>query len=98
MRLTDQSVADMAKATPEQLLLCPGFGQVKVRRLREAFDKPFHVGQSGNKPVSAVAHRPPSPVWDIELDLNDSDVEESPEPPPTKKRKPNEPIETEGDL
>ncbi|KAL0574962.1 ssDNA endonuclease and repair protein rad10 [Marasmius crinis-equi] len=36
-----QSVADMAKATPEQLTNLPGFGQVKVKNIKNAFEKPF---------------------------------------------------------
>ncbi|KAI0342096.1 DNA repair protein rad10 [Trametopsis cervina] len=35
------SFADISKVTTEQLLKLPGFGQVKVRRLKDAFDKPF---------------------------------------------------------
>lgn len=36
-----QSFAEIAKATPEQLQQLPGFGQVKVRRVKEAFERPF---------------------------------------------------------
>jgi DNA excision repair protein ERCC-1 len=38
---TIQSFSDIAKATPGQLQNLPGFGQVKVRRTKEAFEKPF---------------------------------------------------------
>jgi hypothetical protein len=34
----------MVNATPEELSLCPGLGDVKVRRLREAFTTPFRGG------------------------------------------------------
>jgi hypothetical protein len=37
----------MAHATPEQLALCPGLGEVKVRRLYDAFNLPFKVGAGG---------------------------------------------------
>lgn len=39
----------MTHATPEQLALCPGLGEVKVRRLYDAFNLPFKVGASGKR-------------------------------------------------
>ena len=48
-----QSFADIAKATSEQLLKLPGFGQVKVKRLKDAFDKPFR-----NSSTSAIPFQP----------------------------------------
>ncbi|KLO08867.1 hypothetical protein SCHPADRAFT_981229 [Schizopora paradoxa] len=36
-----KSFAGIAKASPEQLRSLPGFGQVKVRRIKDAFEKPF---------------------------------------------------------
>ena len=36
-----QSFADIARATSDQLLQLPGFGQVKVKRIKDAFEKPF---------------------------------------------------------
>jgi len=98
------SLADIATASSEQLLKLPGFGQVKVKRMKDAFEKPFRT--SGTNPLpfpshsqalrkesgarlggdtSTLGHSPPankdqlsgqphprepSPVWDIELDLN----------------------------
>ncbi|KAJ8076520.1 ssDNA endonuclease and repair protein rad10 [Marasmius tenuissimus] len=35
------SIAAIAKATPEQLGNLPGFGQVKVKNMKNAFEKPF---------------------------------------------------------
>ncbi|KAL4245964.1 ERCC1/RAD10/SWI10 family protein [Abortiporus biennis] len=35
------NIANVAKASSEQLQNLPGFGQVKVRRLKDAFEKPF---------------------------------------------------------
>ncbi|CAG7854861.1 DNA excision repair protein ERCC-1 [Serendipita indica DSM 11827] len=73
------SFSNIAHATPQQLLDCPGFGALKVRRLKDAMEKPF-------KPTVSKTLRPalederrqskarePSPDWpelDIELDLN----------------------------
>lgn len=75
--------------------LLPGLGRVKVRRIRDAFEKPFQYTAStqtilatqdsmkisneksdhdiDNAKSVNSKHRPESPVWDIELDLNDSD-------------------------
>ncbi|KAG1828961.1 restriction endonuclease type II-like protein [Suillus variegatus] len=113
--LVGQSFADIARAPSDRLQTLPGFGPVKVRRIKDAFDKPFRnratsavfsVGSqvtrgagdevvstsndvtepnaaSGSKTISdsapaqsgkgkgkEPAQRSPSPVWDIELDLN----------------------------
>jgi len=35
------SFADVAKASTERLQTLPGFGQVKVKRVKDAFEKPF---------------------------------------------------------
>lgn len=43
----EQSLKNLAHATPEQLALCPGLGDIKVRRLYDAFNLPFKVGASG---------------------------------------------------
>ena len=70
----------MARATPDQLVNLPGFGQVKVKNIKNAFDKPFHnqatssitvshseKQASGSRaPSASVPARPASPEWDIE--------------------------------
>lgn len=38
----------LANSTPEELSLCPGFGDIKAKRLREAFNQPFRVGETRN--------------------------------------------------
>lgn len=38
---TRQSFANISQATPEQLRNLPGFGQVKVKNIENAFNKPF---------------------------------------------------------
>ncbi|KAG2145966.1 restriction endonuclease type II-like protein [Suillus bovinus] len=118
--LADQSFADIARAPSDHLQTLPGFGPVKVRRIKDAFDKTFRnratsavfsVGsqltrgagdevvstsnrksvlevtepraapgskaifdlvpaQSGKGKGKELAQRSPSPVWDIELDLD----------------------------
>src|SRR5262245_37341793 len=99
-----KSFSDVAKASSDQLQKLPGFGQVKVRRIKDAFEKPFRSNATSSvtftasqqlAPASSLrtpapADRPtmkekeetrkrlnpprrsPSPIWDIELDLNDS--------------------------
>ncbi|KAG2364913.1 restriction endonuclease type II-like protein [Suillus spraguei] len=126
------SFADIARAPSDRLQTLPGFGPVKVRRIKDAFDKPFRnratsavfsVGSQvprdagdevvstsngekvlevaereavpGSKailePVAGVrgkgkgkelAQRSPSPVWDIELDLDSPPPTASSGPPP----------------
>ena len=48
-----QSFAKIGQASPDRLRSLPGFGPVKVRRLVDAFDKPFR-----NKATSAVSAIP----------------------------------------
>ncbi|KAI0093079.1 restriction endonuclease type II-like protein [Irpex rosettiformis] len=119
LRTSIGSFADIAKATSDQLLKLPGFGQVKVKRLKDAFEKPFRNNSTSTVPFqprlsqhdvannlttcpeidpsssdkvkgkgkampdsttdeytppppSQLRPREPSPVWDIELDLNDT--------------------------
>lgn len=143
LRTSLGTFADIAKASSDRLQNLPGFGQVKVKRIKEAFEKPFHnktanatlslsnqvnvppstntasvaptrsLPKEKNKEVLSVTprrtrspvqdaelgssissppplsdmpdftretkpqrgrSRPASPVWDIELDLNESDV------------------------
>ncbi|KZT28939.1 DNA repair protein rad10 [Neolentinus lepideus HHB14362 ss-1] len=134
LRTSIGSFADIARTPSAQLQTLPGFGQVKVRRMKDAFDKPFRnsatsivpyttsqprpskgkekdktgerepsvlwgddidvsefttpapepisASKAGNAQPRQVSEgevprkRPPSPVWDIELDLNDSDLED----------------------
>ncbi|KIO32251.1 hypothetical protein M407DRAFT_66861, partial [Tulasnella calospora MUT 4182] len=147
LRTTFGDFTSMSHASFEQLQQCPGFGKVKARRVKDAFEKPFFPGREANAPDSstqssrkgkekapgqgselapAVGREPTasatidptttdtaapsgarqypqprySPEWDIDLDLNPSDEEitpnpiqrgpsESPQPPLTKKRRPN---------
>ncbi|KAI6157766.1 restriction endonuclease type II-like protein [Pisolithus tinctorius] len=115
LRTSLGTFADIAKASSDRLQNLPGFGQVKVKRIKEAFEKPFHnktanatlslmlsvtprrtrspvqdaeLGSSISSPPPLSdmpdftretkpqrgRSRPASPVWDIELDLNESDV------------------------
>ncbi|KAI6134493.1 restriction endonuclease type II-like protein [Pisolithus croceorrhizus] len=43
LRTSLGTFADIAKASPDRLQNLPGFGQVKVKRIKEAFEKPFHT-------------------------------------------------------
>ncbi|CAE6462543.1 unnamed protein product [Rhizoctonia solani] len=43
------SFSNIVHASTEDIQLCPGFGPTKVRRLREAFNKPFY--STGQKPI-----------------------------------------------
>jgi hypothetical protein len=71
-----QSFADIANAPAERLEKLPGFGQVKVKRLVDAFDKPFQGTRTVVLPpstqsqfTSALSYPPlPADPQDIELD------------------------------
>ncbi|THH04406.1 hypothetical protein EW145_g5540 [Phellinidium pouzarii] len=136
LRTSFGSFNKIAHASPDQLRSLPGFGQVKVRRVVDAFEKPFrnkatsaiptsHVSASvgdqdeqellalerqHEQPVALNASqslptqirrvhefgsaadmppppppaaprtsaRAPSPPWNIELDLNEGDLKEAP--------------------
>ena len=59
-----QSFADIARATSEQLLQLPGFGQVKVRRMKDAFEKPFR-----NNVTSTIPFQSQQPAQGGERDV-----------------------------
>lgn len=42
------SFSNIVHATPEQLAQCPGFGTLKVRRLKDVVDRPFRPGGPSN--------------------------------------------------
>ncbi|KAG8756481.1 ssDNA endonuclease and repair protein rad10 [Serendipita sp. 396] len=48
LRTNFGSFSNVVHATPEQLLDCPGFGNLKVRRLKEAVDMPFRPQRGSN--------------------------------------------------
>ena len=48
----DQSFAAISKASSEQLQNLPGFGQVKAKRIQDAFNKPFRNNATSALPVS----------------------------------------------
>lgn len=51
--LCTQSFADIARASSSQLLQLPGFGQVKVKRIRDAFEKPFRSSATSSLPFQS---------------------------------------------
>lgn len=77
----------MAKATPDQLQNLPGFGQVKVKNIRNVFEKPFRnqattslsnlKSQPSTEPRASTGIPQQtsgyeSPPWDIENDLDET--------------------------
>ncbi|KAG6330151.1 hypothetical protein ID866_8939 [Astraeus odoratus] len=115
LRTSLGSFADIARTPSDRLQSLPGFGHVKVKRIKEAFEKPFldkapnsalsllrsansgEMSTLGTQPKASMvkgqdvdvpqtpplliqspgwdARKPrlPSPAWDIDLDLNESD-------------------------
>lgn len=47
----------MSKATFDELNLCPGFGKVKARRVKDAFEKPFYPGRKAASSTTAKDKR-----------------------------------------
>ena len=70
-----QSFADIADAPAERLEKLPGFGQVKVKRLRDVFDRPFQgtrtvVPRTDPQPPLMTVHpHPPDDPQDAESDI-----------------------------
>ncbi|KAJ9115976.1 hypothetical protein QFC22_005119 [Naganishia vaughanmartiniae] len=57
-----RSFKNLTHATPEQLALCPGLGDIKVRRLFDAFNLPFKVGASSRSSRSRPSAKPSTSV------------------------------------
>ena len=58
--LTDlyyQSFANVSKVTTDQLQSLPGFGQVKVRNIKNTFEKPFR-NQATTSLLKSQSHKP----------------------------------------
>lgn len=53
--------------------LCPGFGPTKVRRLREAFNKPFY--STGQKPLGAPTAETTAAATNDSVNRQDSEAE-----------------------
>ncbi|KAJ7287442.1 restriction endonuclease type II-like protein [Mycena rebaudengoi] len=100
LRTSFGSFANISKATTDQLQNLPGFGQVKVKNIKSAFDKPIRnnatntlsmlTSQEKGKgkakdptPVPSTSHpqRERSPVWDIERDQSPTSAGAPPSPP-----------------
>ncbi|EPQ57397.1 DNA repair protein rad10 [Gloeophyllum trabeum ATCC 11539] len=102
LRTSIGSFADIARASSTQLQALPGFGQVKVRRMKDAFERPFRNSatsilsyttsqprasqndkgeEKGKEPT--VPDRDPSVLWDDDIDLGDfTTPAPEPRPPP----------------
>jgi len=52
LRSSIGSFADIAQAPTERLQALPGFGQVKVKRVKEAFERPFRNNATSSTPDS----------------------------------------------
>ncbi|KAF7315588.1 DNA excision repair protein ERCC-1 [Mycena indigotica] len=72
LRTSFGSFANIARATSDQLQDMPGFGQVKVRNIKNAFEKPLRNHATTTLDMMSQKgkgkQRESSPVWDIEND------------------------------
>jgi len=59
-------MAGMSRATAEQLQNLPGFGQVKVKNIKNAFDKPFRNNATSS--LAFLASQPP-PSTSVDMGL-----------------------------
>ncbi|KAI6119879.1 restriction endonuclease type II-like protein [Pisolithus croceorrhizus] len=65
LRTSLGTFADIAKASSDHLQNLPGFGQVKVKRIKEAFEKPFHTKTANTTPsLSNQVNVPPTSIPD----------------------------------
>ncbi|KAG6841873.1 hypothetical protein C0991_005603 [Blastosporella zonata] len=51
--IKERSFANIAKATPDQLRNLPGFGQVKVKNIKNTFDKPLRNNATRTLPAAS---------------------------------------------
>lgn len=70
-------------ATPEQLLQCPGFGNLKVRRIKDAVDRPFKPGFDSKANEAALPSLLAAPVG--------STAQVQAKPPPAREPSPDWP-------
>ena len=79
----------MSRATLEEFQMCPGFGKVKARRVKDAFSKPFFPGQQATEQSSrkgkekAPGQGPGLPTQLQTVDAADMDMEMPNVPPQT---------------
>ncbi|KAJ2931458.1 hypothetical protein H1R20_g5631, partial [Candolleomyces eurysporus] len=88
LRSSFGSFANISRATSDQLQNLPGFGQVKVKNLRNAFDKPFRNNatttllsasqiQSSQAAASTSTAQPSAPTAGGRLNSNEDDEAEA---------------------
>ena len=68
LTLHEQSFADISKASSDGLQTLPGFGRVKVRRIKDAFEKPFR-NQSTSAAFSLGSQASPAPPQNLANEL-----------------------------
>lgn len=73
-----QSFAKIANAKPEELRNLPGFGAVKVRRIVDAFEKPFRNKATSAVPASQVARSALGDDVEGEDDVGENNENERP--------------------
>ncbi|KAF8070513.1 restriction endonuclease type II-like protein [Lyophyllum atratum] len=65
LRTSFGSFANIAKATPEQLRNLPGFGQVKVKNIKNTFEKPLRNKATRTLPAVMAASQPAASSSDV---------------------------------
>lgn len=86
-----QSFANISKATSDQLQNLPGFGQVKVKNIKNAFEKPFrNQGTSSLSILASQGKRAPA--------AEASSIQISKESQSNRTREPSPPWDIETDM
>lgn len=101
----EQSFADISRASSDRLQTLPGFGQVKVRRIKDAFEKPFRnqstsaaFSLGGQVSLVPPRHLAPSASEPHPVGVNDKGKQKEATPPDRQFREPSPVWDIELDL
>lgn len=86
------SFANIGKAPADQLRTLPGFGQIKVKKLKDAFERPFRNQATSTLPSSFMAASQQRATYDAGKNIESIRVEDNEMgPPPVQARRPRSP-------
>ncbi|ESK97096.1 dna excision repair protein ercc-1 [Moniliophthora roreri MCA 2997] len=74
LRTAFGSIASIAKANPEQLSNLPGFGQVKVKNMKTAFEKPFR-NNATNTLAAMISSQSKTQAEEVGVDTPHNDID-----------------------
>ncbi|KAF7969724.1 hypothetical protein HWV62_26134 [Athelia sp. TMB] len=71
------SFADIAKAPADQLRTLPGFGQIKVKKIKDAFEKPFRNQATSTLPSNFMASSQRRATYDASKNIEPIRVDDN---------------------